>query len=99
MAFTSGELLDMPTGVIGLMRKRSFLLLQSFAGAAGTGLKSFNMVATGTYEIQIELKAWRIIGLLYAISFKCRTGEARQEHLSLENGKKQQQKNSSHSNK
>lgn len=49
MAFTSGELLDMPTGVMGLMRKRSFLLLQSFAGAAGSGLKSFNMVATGTY--------------------------------------------------
>ena len=52
MAFTSGELLDMPTGVIGLMRKRSFLLLQSFAGAAGTGLKSFSMVATGTYKIK-----------------------------------------------
>lgn len=51
MAFTSGELLDMPTGVIGLMRKRSFLLLQSFTGAAGTGLKSFNMVATGTCGI------------------------------------------------
>lgn len=49
MAFTSGELLDMPKGVIGLIRKRSFLLLQSFAGAAGTGLKSFNMVATGTW--------------------------------------------------
>lgn len=52
MAFTSGELLDMPKGVIGLIRKRSFLLLQSFAGAAGTGLKSFNMVATGTWKRQ-----------------------------------------------
>lgn len=57
MAFTSGELLDMPTGVIELMRNRSFLLLQSFAGAAGTGLKSFSMVATGTCGIRRPLEA------------------------------------------
>jgi hypothetical protein len=49
MAFTSGELLEMPKWFIGLIRKRS-LLRKSFAGAVGTGLKSFSIVATGTYN-------------------------------------------------
>lgn len=52
MAFTSGELLEMPKWFIGLIRKRS-LLLQSFAGAVGTGLKSFNIVATGTCMLRV----------------------------------------------
>ena len=47
MAFTSGELLEMPKWFIGLIRKRS-LLLKSFVGAVGTGLKSFSIVETGT---------------------------------------------------
>lgn len=44
MALTSGELLEIPTGLI----REGFLCLRSFAGAPGTGLKSFKIVATGT---------------------------------------------------
>lgn len=45
IAFTSGELLWIPTGV---MSKRSFCILLCLSGAQGTGLRSFNIVATGT---------------------------------------------------
>jgi hypothetical protein len=46
MALTSGELLGIPAGVIGLMRL-NFLPFIFFAGA-GMGLKSLSIVATGT---------------------------------------------------
>lgn len=49
MALTSGELLCSPAGFIGLIGFELEILLVTFAGA-GTGLRSFSMVATGTWK-------------------------------------------------
>lgn len=50
MALTSGELLCSPAGVIGLIGFELVILLVTLTGA-GTGLRSFSIVATGTCTV------------------------------------------------
>lgn len=54
MALTSGELLCSPAGFIGLIGFELEILFVTFAGA-GTGLRSFRMVATGTCGREFEI--------------------------------------------
>lgn len=68
MALTSGELLCSPAGVIGLIGFELVILLVTLTGA-GTGLRSFNIVATGTWKEEIS-KGMIVYKLFDCISHK-----------------------------